>query len=66
MLFKGDYQTKPIETVKSSIINAAIKNHWSICEAGPQELRADLIYKKCKIFILIEVLTFRRNMHLLI
>lgn len=50
MLFKGDYQTKPIETVKSSIINAAIKNHWSICEAGPQELRADLIYKKWKIY----------------
>ena len=50
-LFKGDYQTKPIETVKSSIINAAIKNHWSICEAGPQELRADLMENLCGYYV---------------
>lgn len=50
MTFKGQYETIPLANVKAAITNAAFVSGWTICEVNDHQLRADLTYKKWKIF----------------
>lgn len=50
MTFKGNAYERSEEQVRNAIITAAKNNQWNVCDAGNGALRADLTYKKYRIY----------------
>lgn len=50
ILYKGQAYDRTEIEVKNAIVMAALTNDWSICQAGNNQLRADITYKKWKIY----------------
>lgn len=50
LTFSGDITFIPPDQVKSAFVHAAMQNGWSICEVAPNQLRADLAYKRDRVY----------------